>query len=112
MPRMMRSIVGSAVASQPDMQVAGNCEDWAVEEAVARYEADVLIVEEQAGRPEEHYRTLLLTYPSLKVFVLTQDCRNATLMGFRRVRFADASPTTLIEAIRSELQQEAKPGES
>ena len=109
---MMRSIVESAVASQPDLQLAGTWDGGNLEEAVARCEADVLIVEERPDRNEAFYRPLLLTYPSLKVLVLTQDGRNATLMGFRRVRLADASPTTLIEAIRSEPRREATPDES
>ena len=69
--------------------------------------ADVLIVNEQSDRPEDSFLQLLLSHPSLKVFVLTQDGRNATLLEFRRARLADASPTTLIEAIRSVLRRDA-----
>jgi DNA-binding NarL/FixJ family response regulator len=109
---MMRSIVEDVVASQPDLRLAGTWDDSNLEEAVARSEADVLIVEERADRQEVFYRSLLVTHPSLKVLVLTQDGRNATLMGLRRVRLADTSPTTLIEAIRSEPRGEATPNES
>lgn len=107
LPRMMRSIVEGAVASQVDLRLAEDCEGTDVEEAVDRCSADVLIVEERGDRGEGFYRPLLMTHPSLKVCILTQDGRNATLIGFRRVRFADASPTSLIEAIRSELQNDA-----
>lgn len=103
---MMRSIVEGAVASQADLQLADDCESGDVEDAVARCEADVLIVEERADRSEAFYRPLLLRHPSLKVFILTQEGRNVTLIGFRRVRFVDASPASLVEAIRSELQHE------
>jgi|RhiMetStandDraft_4_1073278.scaffolds.fasta_scaffold38071_2 hypothetical protein len=103
---MMRSIVEGALASQADLELAddGECDD--VDDAVARSGARVLIVEERADRSEAFYRALLLKHPSLKVFILTQEGRNVTLIEFRRVRFIDASPATLVEAIRSELQHE------
>jgi len=106
LPRMMRSIVERAVASQADLQLAEDCEGADLEDAVARCGADVLIVEESADRSEASYRPLFLTHPSLKVFILTQGGRNVTFMGFRRVRLPDASPTTLIAAIRSELHHQ------
>jgi hypothetical protein len=108
---MMRSIVEGAVASQADLQLAEDCEDDDVGNAIARCGADALIVEERGDRSEAFYRPLLLAHPSLKVFILTQEGRNMTLIAFRRVRFADASLNTLIEAIRSELQREATPDE-
>jgi len=107
----MRSIVETAVANQPDLQLA-DCQGDEVGDAVARSGADVLIVEERADRSEAYYRPLLLRHPALKVFILTQGGRNVTLIGFRRVRLADASPTTLIDAIRSELRNEASPDET
>jgi len=107
LPRMLRSILERAVTSQADFQLAEGCEGVDLEDAVARCGADVLIVGERADRSEAFYRPLFVTHPSLKVFILTQDGRNVTFMGFRRVRFADASPTSLIEAIRSELRHEA-----
>jgi hypothetical protein len=111
LPRMMRSIVEQAVASQADLQVAEDCEDADLEVAVTQCRADVLIVAERADRTEAFYRPLLLTHPSLKVLIVTQGGRNATLIGFRRVRLSDASPASLIDAIRSELQHEATPDE-
>ena len=107
----MRSIVETGVASQADLRLA-ECEGEEVGEAVARWRADVLIVEERADRSEAFYRPLLLRHPSLKVFILTQGGRNVTLIGFRRVRLTDASPTTLIDAIRSELRQDAPAGDA
>jgi hypothetical protein len=103
---MMRSIVEGALASQADLELAddGECDD--VDDAVARSGARVLIVEERTDRSEAFYRALLLKHPSLKVFILTQQGRNVTLIEFRRVRFIDASPATLVDAIRSELQHE------
>jgi hypothetical protein len=108
---MMRSIVEGAVASEAGLQLAEDCQDDDIGNAVARCGADALIVEERADRSEAFYQRLLLAHPSLKVFILTQEGRNMTLIGFRRVRFADASLNTLIDAIRSELQREATPEE-
>lgn len=104
LPRMMRSIVEHAVASQADLRLAGDCEGADLEDLIVRCGADVLIVEERAERGESFYRALLVTHPSLKVFILTQDGRNVTFIGIRRLRLVDASPTTLIETIRSQLQ--------
>jgi hypothetical protein len=108
---MMRTIVETGMVSQADLQLA-ECGGEEIGDAVARWRADVLIVEERADRSEAYYRPLLLRHPSLKVFILTQGGRNVTLIGFRRVRIADASPTTLIDAIRSELRHEAAADET
>src|SRR5262245_20499541 len=101
LPRMMRSIVEGALASQSDLELADDCESGDVDGAVARSGADVLIVEERADRGEPFYRALLLKHPSLKVFILTERGRNVTLIGFRRVRFIDASSAPLVWGIRS-----------
>jgi DNA-binding NarL/FixJ family response regulator len=103
---MLRSIVGGAVAAQPDMRLVGNGENGSLEEAVARSQADVLIVDEQPDRPEASFQPLLLAHPSLKVVVLTQEGRNATVLEFRRGRLVDASPASLIDAIRNVLRRE------
>src|SRR5688572_11187503 len=108
---MMRSIVERAVASEADLQVAEDCEEADLEDAVTRCQAAVLIVAERADRTEAFYRPLFLTHPSLKVLILTQGGRNATLIGFRRVSLSDASPASLIDAIRSELRHESTPDE-
>jgi hypothetical protein len=102
----MRAIVERALAAQADFELADDCHGDDVDNAIARCGASVLIVEERADRSEAFYRTLLLRHPSLKVFILTQEGRNVTLIEFRRVRFVDASPATLVEAIRSELRHE------
>jgi hypothetical protein len=102
----MRAIVERALAAQADLELANDCQGDDVDNAITRSGASVLIVEERPDRSEAFYRTLLLKHPSLKVFILTQEGRNVTLIEFRRVRFVDASPATLVEAIRSELRDE------
>jgi hypothetical protein len=103
----MRAIVEGALAAQADLELVDDGEGGDVDHAIARSGASVLIVEERADRSEAFYRTLLLKHPSLKVFILTQEGRNVTLIEFRRVRFVDASPATLVEAIRSELRHDS-----
>jgi DNA-binding NarL/FixJ family response regulator len=102
---MLRSIVEGAVATQPDLRLADDGEAGSLEEAVRRTEADVLIAADD--RPEATFRALIAARPSLKVFVLTHDGRNATVLEFTRARLSDASPTTLIEAIRMVLRRAA-----
>jgi hypothetical protein len=104
---MMRSIVEGALTAQADLELAEEGEGDDLDEAIARSGASVLIVGERADRSEAFYRALLLKHPSLKVFILTQEGRNVTLIEFRRARLVDASPATLVEAIRSELRREA-----
>jgi len=75
------------------MQVAGHWGHGALEEAVDRCQADVLIVQEHADRSDGYYRPILLRHPALKIFVLTEDGRNASCPGVsakpRRGRVAD-----------------------
>src|SRR5262245_66306789 len=103
---MMRSIVETAAASEADLQLA-DCQGDELDDAVVRWHADALIVEERADRSEAYYQPLLLRHPSLKVFMLTQGGRNVTLIGLRSVRFADDSPCAQITAICSEQRCEA-----
>jgi len=104
---MLRSIVEGALEAQPDLRLADDIGSDTLEDAVARTKADVLIAPDD--RPEASFRSLLVAQPALKVFVLTQDGRNATVLELRHTRVADASPTTLIEAIRTVLRRAASP---
>jgi DNA-binding NarL/FixJ family response regulator len=108
---MLRSILAGAVASQPDMRLVENMENATLEEALERTAPDVLIVNEQPERPEATFRQLLLGHASLKIVVLTGGGRDATVLELRRVHLADASPSTLIDAIRTLLSRGASPGE-
>ena len=110
MPRLLRSILGRAVAEQMDMEVAEHLEEADIETAVARRHADVLIVADRTGESEARFRPLLLAHPSLKVFLLTEDGRNATLLEFTRTRIVDASPGAIVKAIRTVLLRESTPG--
>lgn len=107
MPRLLRSILGQTLASQADMELAEELAGGDVDLAVAQKHADVLIVADEDGLSEARYRPLLLAHPSLKVFVLTEDGRNATLMEFTRARIVDASPAAIVGAIRTVLRRDS-----
>jgi DNA-binding NarL/FixJ family response regulator len=111
MPRLLRSILARTVAAQTDMEVMEFLSEADLDAAVAEKRADVLIVEDRNGRSEARYRPLLLACPSLKVFLLTEDGRNATLLEFTRARIVDASPAAIVEAIRTVLRRDSTLGE-
>lgn len=110
MPRLLRSILARTVASEDDMELTEFLAEADIDSAVAQNRADVLIVEDQGGRSEARYRPLLLACPSLKVFLLTEEGRNATLLEFTRARIVDASPAAIVDAIRTVLRRDSTPG--
>lgn len=110
MPQLLRSILGGAVAAEADMEVAEHLEETDIETAIERRHADVLIVADRTGQSEARFRPLLLAHPSLKVFLLTDDGRNATVLEFTRTRIVDASPRSIVNVIRTVLRRESTPG--
>jgi hypothetical protein len=110
MPRLLRSILAGALGSHADMEVTEHLAEVDLDSAIARGRADVLIVADRAGKSEAHYRRLLLRRPSLKVFLLTEDGRNATLLEFKRARLMDASPSAIVEVIRSVVGRDSTLG--
>jgi len=110
MPRLLRSILARAVESQTDMEVTEHFAETDLDSAIARSRADVLIVADHTGKSEARYRKLLLARPSLKVFLLTEDGRNATLLEFTRARLMDASPGALVEVIRTVVGRDSTLG--
>src|SRR5262245_44675217 len=114
MPRLLRSILARAVGSQADMEVTefpgppdGGPHEADLDSAIARSRADVLIVADRTGKSEARYRRLLLARPSLKVFLLTEDGRNATLLEFTRARLMDASPAAIVDVIRTVVSRDS-----
>jgi hypothetical protein len=98
---MMRSIIEGTLAAQPDMSLVGHCRYGELLEVVAEREAEILIVTEDADRPEASFTPLLLTFPSLKVVMLAQDGAQAALLELRRIQLVDVSPDSLVEGIRA-----------
>jgi DNA-binding NarL/FixJ family response regulator len=110
MPRLLRSILARALGSQDDMDVTEHLADTDLDSAIARSHVDVLIVADRTGKSEARYRRLLLSRPSLKVFLLTEDGRNATLLEFTRARLMDASPAAIVEVIRTVVTRDSTLG--
>jgi hypothetical protein len=110
MPRLLRSILARTLGSQADMDVMEQPADTDLDSVIARSRVDVLIVSDRTGKSEARYRKLLLARPSLKVFLLTEDGRNATLLEFTRARLMDASPAALVEVIRTVVGRDSTLG--
>jgi DNA-binding NarL/FixJ family response regulator len=110
MPRLLRSILARALESQADMDVMEHSADTDLDSVIARSHVDVLIVSDRTGKSEARYRKLLLNRPSLKVFLLTEDGRNATLLELTRARLMDASPAAIVEVIRTVVGRDSTLG--
>ncbi|HEY7187363.1 MAG TPA: hypothetical protein VH436_12490 [Vicinamibacterales bacterium] len=117
MPRLLRSILARALGSEADMDVSelsgppeGGPHGAHLDAVIARSHVDVLIVSDRTGKSEARYRKLLLARPSLKVFLLTEDGRNATLLEFTRARLMDASPAAIVEVIRTVVGRDSTLG--
>ena len=103
---MMRLIVEEAVGSQPDMAVVSRRGDTDLETAIGRDHVDVVIVHQPPASEDRAYRRLLVTHPRLKIVVITELGRHATLYQLREREVPDVSPATLIEAIRTSLDDD------
>jgi DNA-binding NarL/FixJ family response regulator len=110
MPRLLRSILARAVGSQADMEVTEHLAETDLDSAIARGRIDVLIVSDRTWKSEARYRKLLIARPSLKVFLLTEDGRNATFLELTRARLMDASPAAIVEVIRTVVSRDSTLG--
>ena len=98
---MLRDIIEDAISRQPDMQLieAGGDADCA--NAVRRAAPDVVIVADQAVLGSVPRAQLLIENPRLKMFVVTDDGREAHLLEFRQSAVVQVSPQRLVDAIRA-----------
>ena len=101
MPRMLRDIIEGAVNLQPDMQILDTTGDRDLSTAIKRCAANVVILAEQNPRSGSSHEQLLIEYPELKMFVVTDDGGAAHLLEFRRIPVEQMSPQALLEAIRA-----------
>jgi DNA-binding NarL/FixJ family response regulator len=106
MPRMMHDIVGGAVESQADMEIVGHCANRELKAAIRRYGANVIVLEEDTASAHDLHKQCLLTYPDLKVIVMTGDGRRATLFELRHLDLIEPSPVVLIDAIRAAVHHD------
>jgi DNA-binding NarL/FixJ family response regulator len=110
-PYILRAIVEGAVSLQADMKlISSGGGDLAG--AVRRSAADVVIVAEESSEPADApaaHRQVLIENPRLKMFVLTDDGREAHLLEFHRFPVKDISPHGLATAIRAAVGQGRAP---
>ncbi len=109
-PHILRAIVEGAVSLQADMKlISSGGGDLAG--TVRQSAADVAIVAEESSEPADApaHRRVLIENPRLKMFVLTDDGREAHLLEFRRFPVEDISPHGLVTAIRAAVGQGRPP---
>jgi hypothetical protein len=104
---MMHDIVNGAIESQADMEIVGQCANRQLEVAIRRRRANVVILKEEEASAREIRNWLLLTYPDLKVVVMRDDGRGASLFEFRHVDLVEPSPVALVDAIRAAVRHGA-----
>jgi len=98
-PRILREIVESAVTLHSDIELFRSS-DADLSRAVAHYHADAAIVAGPAPTMKRLHRSVLVDNPELKMFVVTNDGREAYLLELHRTAVREVSPGGLIDAIR------------
>jgi DNA-binding NarL/FixJ family response regulator len=101
--QLMQEIVEQVVESEPGMLVVGHCANAELASAVQRADANVVIVEGTTATGPDLLIRLVTVRPSLKVIVIAEGGRKASLYDIRHLQLVDPSPTALIGAIRSVL---------
>jgi len=101
LPRITREIIEQAVGAEPDMvTVDGLADATSLPDAIVRSEPDFVI----SGRDYEFAEVcaILEGHPRLRVLVVVEDGREATLYELRPTRtpLGEVSPRTIVEAIR------------
>jgi hypothetical protein len=101
--RLTQDIVEQVVGSEPGMLVVGHCANAELPSAVQRADANVVIVEGTTAAGPDLLIRLVTVRPSLKLIVIAEGGRKASLYEMRHLQLLDPSPTTLVGAIRSVL---------
>jgi hypothetical protein len=96
-PRIPREIIEGAVRLHSDIELFRSS-DADLSRAVAHYHTDAAIVAAPAPTMKRLHRPVLVDNPELKMFVVTNDGREAYLLHRTTVR--EVSPSGLIDAIR------------
>ncbi len=108
MPRMLLDMVTAILMPHPEMIVSGKMQDTTdIRTAVKTARADVVIVSEPAGCVRADHLELLYSRPHLKVLSITGDGHRFFLHELRpfRAPLGEISPESLVQAIRSSVQQ-------
>jgi hypothetical protein len=104
MPGILRDIIASVVASQPDMELAGEVRaPERLSAAAERTGANVVIVGRRDAALSDECRQLLYDLPGLTTLAVTDYDRGAFFCELRphRVQLADLSTDQLVEVIRA-----------
>ena len=112
MPRMLCDIIGDALASEADMEVAGvlSSGDDDLVDATRRTNAEIVIVGLRDAKLPNAYAKLFRAQPQLRVLGLAADGRRAWLYDLRPQKrsLGELSPTDLIRAIRDSAHDNAR----
>ena len=98
-PRILREIIEGAVRLHSDIELFRSS-DADLSQAVTQYRADAAIVAGTSPAMKRLHRSVLVDNPELKMFVVTDDGREAYLLELHRTAVREVSPSGLIEAIR------------
>lgn len=105
---MLREIIKGAIGLQPDMELIDCGDEPDLSKAFKSSAADVVIVARPTG-PATSHQHILADNPQLKMFVVTDDGREAHLLEFRQNPVAQLSPQGLVDAIRAAVGVEGTP---
>ena len=110
-PRLLREIIESVVATQPDMSIVDiNETRERVTAALDDTPADVVIVGLRGGETTSTLDPVLYERPQLKLLAISGDGRSSFLYELRphRVSLGDVSPEGLVDAIRTSVGAERR----
>jgi DNA-binding NarL/FixJ family response regulator len=103
MPRMLREIIRSTLGSDPTCEIVGEYDEHiALEVALDRSRADVVVVSTEVFEPREIHAHLLAEASPLKVLAVRPDASQAFLHELypRQVVLGELSPERLTAAVR------------
>lgn len=110
-PRMLSDIVRRVLAAEPELEVVGPIHDRAgLSDAVARADAEVVIVGIESREELRAYEDLLYAHSRVTLLALQVDGRQALLYTLRphTELLGELSPAGLIEAIRAATEARAR----
>jgi hypothetical protein len=86
------------------MEVVGQCGNDELDRSVRRLAANVVILQDSPGNEDGGLSRLAGLCLDVKVVLIRDDGRRASVHDCRRVHLADPSPATLVDAIRRALE--------
>ena len=101
MPRMLRDIVGDAIARQPDMELVASGEPTELATTIARQQPDAVILAEEGPGLNVARVELAFGVGRLRILVLTGAGREAHWVELQQIAVSEVSPQGLVETIRS-----------